>query len=429
MPIKFEAMKTSVYPKFCAALLACLGLGTLPSHAEKAELPDASDPLAGMGVNIHFTDAKPGELEMLSRAGFRWIRTDLTWSRTEGKTGSYDFSIYDRLLASLDKFHIRTIFVLDYGNGLYDNGLPPHTDEGRAAFARWSVAAVTHFKDRGVLWEIWNEPNGNWFWKPHQNAEDYTKLALAVNQALHQAVPEEMMVGPALYGTHLDFIDTLGRAGVLADWSALTIHPYLRGGPETYGPTYDQARTLIKKYAPPGQRMDLLCGESGYTSVWKGTNEVMQGKYLARLYLFDVFSGIPVTIWYDWHEDGPDPQNVEHHFGIVHSDYQAGAANVYEPKPAYDSARTYSQALDGYRFQKRIETKSQGDFVLSFAKEDKPCLVAWTTSLSPHSLKIPAADGIYLATSFDGKTQREVAATGGVIVLKLDDGPQYLKPR
>ncbi len=28
----------------------------------------------GLGVNIHFTDPKPGEIKMISAAGFRWVR-------------------------------------------------------------------------------------------------------------------------------------------------------------------------------------------------------------------------------------------------------------------------------------------------------------------------------------------------------------------
>ncbi len=135
-------------------------------HSQPSSLPDANNPVAGMGVNIHFTDAQAGELEMLAAAGFRWVRMDLRWQDTEKSVGIYDFSAYDRLLASLDKFQIRALLILDYGNPLYDHGLPPSTDEDRLAFARWAVAAVTHFKDRGVLWEIWNEPNIQIFGSP-----------------------------------------------------------------------------------------------------------------------------------------------------------------------------------------------------------------------------------------------------------------------
>ena len=85
----------------------------------------------GFGVNIHFTDPRPGEVKMLSEAGFRWVRMDLKWDLTEKKRGRYDFSDYDRLVAALDPYKIHTLFILDYGNPLYDNGAPPRTEPTR----------------------------------------------------------------------------------------------------------------------------------------------------------------------------------------------------------------------------------------------------------------------------------------------------------
>ena len=59
---------------------------------------------------------------MLSEAGFRWVRMDLKWDSTETRQGLYDFSAYDRLLETLKPYNIHTLFILDYGNPLYDNG-------------------------------------------------------------------------------------------------------------------------------------------------------------------------------------------------------------------------------------------------------------------------------------------------------------------
>src|SRR6476646_4254882 len=141
----------------------------------------------GLGVNIHSTDPRPGEMEMLAAAGFRFVRMDFTWGGTERNRGEYDFAAYERLLAALDRHEIRAVFILDYSNRLYDDGLSPHTDDGRAAFARWAAAAATHFKGRGVIWEVWNEPNIKQFWKPQPSADDYAKLALAAAKAIHAA--------------------------------------------------------------------------------------------------------------------------------------------------------------------------------------------------------------------------------------------------
>ena len=257
-------------PRRFALFFAVFCLTGAPSWAETTHWPDRSDPLAGMGVNIHFTNAQPGELEMLSQAGFRWVRMDFSWSQTERTAGVYDFSAYERLLDQLDQFHIRAMLILDYTNPLYDANKPSHTDQGRAAFARWAVAAVQHFQNRGVLWEIWNEPNGAWFWKPKANAGDYARLALTVSRAIQVTVPDAQVAGPALNGTDLDFLKVTARAGVLPYWCGITIHPYIRGGPENYAAVYRQVRQVIRTSTKSDQQIDVMCGESGYSTSWAG---------------------------------------------------------------------------------------------------------------------------------------------------------------
>lgn len=416
--------------RFLCLLLPLVFLGAI-SSVKAGEMPDlfpnAKIPTSCVGVNIHFTDAQPGELEMLSKAGFSWIRMDFHWESTEKTPGVYDFSAFDKLLASLDKFHIRALLILDYANPLYDGGKPTCSDEGRAAFAKWAAAAATHFRYRGVIWEIWNEPNGDWFWKPKANADDYAKLALTVAKEIHQAEPEAFVVGPAASGAGTAFIEVSGKAGVFPYWSGITVHPYARSNPENYIKAYDATRDLIKKYGKPGQRLDVMCGESGYSTTWPGIDEKTHGQYLARLFLFDVLTGVPLTIWYDWRDDGLNPTDQEHHFGIVHHDYHKGAENVYDPKPAYFAARTYSEQLRECMFKQRVKTDSDADFLLEFSAATQPRFAVWTTLPSAHEIKIQAPDGIYDVTSFDGNTKSTVKSVSGVISLTIDGGPQYLK--
>src|SRR5438552_4788268 len=170
-------------------LSLCLSLSTCTNRAAQ-NCSDAWKPGAlptsfpqGIGVNIHFTDPQPGEVKMIADAGFRWVRMDFKWDITEREPGRYDFSDYDRLIKALDEYKIKALFILDYGNPLYDHDAPPRTAETRQAFARWAVAAAKHFSDRGVIWEIYNEPNISIFWPPRPNVSEYVELALAVGRA------------------------------------------------------------------------------------------------------------------------------------------------------------------------------------------------------------------------------------------------------
>jgi polysaccharide biosynthesis protein PslG len=217
-------------------------------------------------VNIHFTDAQPGEMDMLASTGFRWVRMDFVWAATERERGRYDFAAYDRLMQSLDSHRLRALFILDYGNALYEPENAVATDAGRQAFARWAAAAAAHFKGRGILWEIWNEPNIGQFWKPKPDADDYSALALAAIAAIRQADPNAFVMGPASSGFPWDFLETLGQRGVFAKLDAASVHPYRRGEPETVEADYARLRALLNRHAP-GRNIPIVSGEWGYTTV------------------------------------------------------------------------------------------------------------------------------------------------------------------
>jgi hypothetical protein len=66
--------------------------------------------------------------------------------------------------------------------------------------------------------------------------------------------------------------------------------------------------------------------------------------------------GIPLSIWYDWKNDGPDPDEWEHNFGTVTPDL--------DPKPAYAAIKTLNEQLGNFTFLQIIEIKNPNDFVL-----------------------------------------------------------------
>ena len=296
------------------------------------------------------------------------------------------------------------MLILDYANPLYDNDQSPSSDEGRAAFAKWAAAAVVHFKGRGVLWEMYNEPNG--FWRPQPNVDDYVKLSLAVGQAIRAAAPEETLVGPGLAGFDYTWFEACFKAGLLDFWSAVTVHPYRQSAPETSASDYRQLRRMIDRYAPKGKAIPVLSGEWGYSSVWNGMSLEAQGKMLARQWLTNISNEVPLSIWYDWHDDGGDPSESEHHFGTVHHLYRINPFindlyPLFHPKPAYLAARAYTTQLDGYRFNKRLLIGGADDYVLLFDKEADTRIVAWTT-VPAHPIIIPASAGAFRVTSHTG---------------------------
>jgi len=419
------------YTKWLGAALM-LGISIAPVCAQTKTNDNALGILSpvlpdGLGVNIHFTDPRSGEMEMLGAGGFTWVRMDFKWAATETQKGKYDFSAYDRLMKALDSQHLRPLFILDYGNKLYDDGLSPHTDEGRAAFARWAAAAVTHFKGKDILWEMWNEPNIS-FWKPTPNVDDYVKLALATGKAIRAADPNAHYIGPACAAIKFPFLKACFAGGLLKYWDAVTVHPYRGSSPETVADDYRKLRLLIKTYAPQGKEIPIISGEWGYSTRTTGVDETTQAQYIVRQRLTNIANGVPLSIWYDWHSDGPDPKENEHNFGVVRYPYFAGRNPVYDPKPAYVAEQNFVNTFKGFRFNKRIDVGDDESYVFLFSAGDTLKLAAWTTASKPRQIVIPASAGKFDDVDYRGKQLPSLTADGKGLEITLTNSPQYLSP-
>jgi hypothetical protein len=396
-----------------------------PTSGRHPSLPQ-SGTLEGLGTNIHFTKPQSGEMEMLARGGFRWIRMDFTWGATERRRGEYNFSAYEQLLDALEPHGIRALFILDYSNQLYESNRSVSTPEGRAAYARWAAAAARHFQGRGILWEIWNEPNIAGFWKPEPNPNDYTAMALAACKAIRHAAPQEAVIGPATSLIDLEFIEECFQAGLLNWWDAVSVHPYRQSDPETVIPEYFKLRELIQKYAPAGKEIPILSAEWGYSSAWKNFNPEKQGRMLPRQWLINLSQGIAISIWYDWHDDGRDPEEPEHHFGTVMHRHHVGREPVYDAKPAYLAARTLTGVLRGSKFIKRIAVERPDDYVLLFGDDQKCVLAAWTTSAVEHTVRIPSDPGEFAAISYLGQDRTSITSPGDALEIGVSQSPVYL---
>jgi hypothetical protein len=390
-----------------------------------------------VGVNIHFTRGHAKDLDLIAAAGCKFIRMDFGWGGIERKKGEYDWSAYDELTANLEQRGLRPLYILDYSNGLYEEtvtstnaitGKPqrdtasPQHPESVAAFARWAGAAAARYQGRRVLWEIWNEPN-IFFWKPKPDVQQYTTLALATCRAIRAADPQATIVAPATSGFPWQFLEDFFKAGALEHLDAVSVHPYRSRSkpPETAAEDYAKLRALIEKYAPPAKRsLPILSGEWGYSTHIKGVPLDTQAAFLARQQLANLLAGVPLSIWYDWKNDGTDPDENEHNFGTVTHDLQ--------PKPAYVALQTLTRELGGCRIVRRLNVGSDKDYVLLLSnRAGDQKLAAWTLA-DPHPVTIAAGFGAgSQATAVTGNgAPCPVKIEGKNLVLDLAAAPQYV---
>lgn len=429
--------------RFLSAAFLGSGLSWVMSLAA-AGLPPLVLP-QGVGVNIHFTRGHERDLDLIAAAGFRFIRMDFGWSSTERRRGEYDWSAYDELTDQLERRGLRALYILDYSNPLYEDQVvarnpitgreerttaSPQKAKSVAAFARWAAAAAAHYRGRGILWEIWNEPNIS-FWRPRPDAGQYAALALAACRAIRAADPEAALLAPATSGFPEEFLETVFRSGVLEYLDAISVHPY-RGysqGPETAAQDYQRLRALIERHAPPGRRfLPIVSSEWGYATHREGGVSLeTQAAFLVRQQLVNLLHGVPVSIWYDWKNDGTDADEREHNFGTV--------THTLDPKPSYRAVQTLVGQLAGYRIARRLATGQEAGYVLLLVNDQgDQKLVAWS-AVEERTVELPLpavtaeavelVDGWGVSRSFDGSPQ----STREALRWKLGPLPQYLTLR
>lgn len=384
----------------------------------------------GLGVNVHFSSLADANAEIASLAsvGFRFVRIDLLWSLVEQQKGHYDFSSYQRIMSVLVAHTIRPIFILDYNNPLYDNTsspalteVGPRTDEARQAFGRFAAATVATFKDYGVLWEIWNEPDNPRFWYPQPNPDSYMALTKIATTAMRSVDASATIVAPALVGLEpkyqdaWKFLERCFQLGLLNIVDALSVHPYRLGSPETAPADYQRLRTLITHYATQAKvNIPIICSEWGYSLTW--VSQEQQAAYLVRLFLINLANKLPLSIWYDWRDNGPDAKQIEDNFGIVTGNNQ--------PKIAYFAAQTLIQQLAGFRFTAQESLASTADYALLFTNGSAKKQVLWTTN-TPHTISLPVNQASITVTTMTGE-QHILSTTNGTVSLQLTGNPQYL---
>ncbi len=429
-------------------VILLLSAGTLLAQNAHSNIPPLTIPY-GVGVNTHFVngasmwsnkqnvqDASYGPLDrhmldMIAAAGIKIIRTDFNWENIEFHKGVYDWAPYDTLVMEMDKRGLRALFILAYNNTLYASSTKsaPTDSADVAAYAAFAAAAAKHFEGHHIIWEIWNEPNNTINWEPLHSAPQYAALVAATSKAMRKADPNATIIAPAMAGVQFNILDSLFQEGILKYINAVSLHPYRDNPPpprvpETVGPDFANVRTLINKYEPAGDTIPIVSSEWGYSTVAlsDGVSRQTQADYFARMQLFNLYSGAPLSIWYDWKNDGLI-QKIGRHRGLV--DY------YLDPKPAYVAATVLTREFSGYHVSSRYNDNNTADVILIMKNTgDSVKVAAWTTGPS-HQVTLPlsalslsgAAKSIHWidCVSDTGSTQ----VVSGGITVELTAAPKY----
>jgi hypothetical protein len=371
--------------------------------------------ILGGGVNTDKNNS------VASLAGIYMLRDEILWKTAEKTKGQFEippkmeYAVNDAVSRGL-----KLLLILCYGNPLYDQGGPPYTEEGIAAFVRYAAFMAEHFKGRVDHFEVWNEYNLDRSKRP---PEDYAKLIKAAYPAIKAANPAAFVVGCCTAGASLDWIDRVLAAGAYDYMDAISIHPYCYPLSPDWGGTVksiEMTRELMLRY---GEEKPIWITEIGWPTHKdeRGVSELVSGAYAVRLYTLGMAAGADKIFWYDLQDDGTDLTNNENNFGLIKT--RQGVPVPWAAKDNFIAYSTLTKKLADVQFVKAHDFDNLKIYQFRKTKDDRDLLVLWTLH---GSQTIGLKSEGTLATDLFGNSFN-LSATAGVITLTVSPEPIYLE--
>ncbi|MDD3334937.1 MAG: beta-galactosidase [Eubacteriales bacterium] len=310
--------------------------------------------------------------EPIGELGVKWVRIQSGWCRTESMRGVYDFSWLDSIVDSLLPLGTEPWMCLCYGNELYTPaannkagavGRPPiSTEEERVAWDHYVTAVVRHFEGRVHFYEIWNEPDGSWCWRPQPNAKEYGAFALRTARVIKAADPQaKVLVGS--FCVELPFLYRFMSRELAEVTDYVTYHRYVFDVDTGVLEYVRNIRAILDAFG--GQHIGVIQGETGAQSDYSTQGalkkaqwtERRQTKFLLRKIMIDLMSEVFFTSWFSTVDIFENIQNDEGEltkdwygfFGLLGEtfDDRGRPLGVYHQKQAYTAMQTLCSLFPG----------------------------------------------------------------------------------
>ena len=264
-------------------------------------------------IGVHSTLAFEGDPERRAATvsaihdvlGAQVVRDSLLWHQIEPVEGRRDWSRLDGVVEDLRAAEIEPLLVV-LGSPSWANDVPKstpdhylHVPARGAAFDLWLqrystflAAAVRRYRHLVRRWEIWNEPNLAFFWRPRPDPLAYRHMYETLRATILKVNPEaEVAVGglagltvaaaPNIRG--LKFLRLLTRTQPPID--AVAAHAYTTDDhpPDVHVPgekNFDDIERVRDQLAAVGERASIWITEWGWSSAAIG--ESRQARYVDR---------------------------------------------------------------------------------------------------------------------------------------------------
>lgn len=394
----------------------------------------ALSPDSFFGIDTHFGHYKSledGLMNSLATIGYGHIRSDINWSLIEKQPGVYNWAGYGFEAKSQQSLELGMTpqGVLAYNNTNYDNGKTPSSAAGLAAFGQFGKAAAEHYKGKVSDFNIYNEFNGTGFNNGAcgTTAACYVQMLQAMYGPIHEGNPDANVIGPIPSTIDDNWNNAFFAAGGInyIDTFATNVYGYALKGANTP----PEQTLLVSKLPALVQQVRQAAGnrhvpvwitENGWPTYAPGSTELQQADNLVRAQVLAKAAGVDVFSWYSAMDDGTDPNNREHHFGLFGQPVD-GVVGV-APKPGAVANAVLIRAVTGKTLGARDSLGSATAYSYPYTGGGSTTRVMWSTGSEDIALHTTQP---LIVTDEYGSAQT-VNPTDGAVILTLNGSPIYV---
>ncbi len=391
------------------------------------------NPDSPFGVNVHFTQGWPGSInEIIRRVGIKWIR-DHIGGEYDAEAGEY--RSLDPTLVLAREHNLCFLPLSPYWSA---NELVATAGVWRHDAAAKQAEAYARRHGQYVdVYELYNEPHifDHWTgrfggsWNGGGWLAPFADFGKQITQALWRGDPGALVLWPE--GDVFVLTRQFVEAGARPELNAIAPHTY-----SLHQPSYPEDQPFIRSISQikPYLREAGLTNQiwstevgfpsytapEGHTGFHRPLTERQQADVLARMMILHLAAGITKVFYYDFYEDGSDPTNAEHRFGIIR-------CGSMEPKPAVVAYANVIHWLTDAEFAGRYPTGGNGEgFAFRAPPSGELVLVAWVKhgETTEQWLVLSGARKVTVTDIFGNESRLRVR--DGKLLITLTESPVFV---
>ncbi len=183
----------------------CAGQSVDRTAPTAAPLPvaAASTPLARVGVDggslllLANDEVLRRSLASMNDLGIDLLRLDLAWPILEPAPGLWNWAPVDRVVNAARAYGVEVMGIVDYTPAwASDNPVSiSQRPSSAAAYGQFAQRVAEHYAGRIGTYEIWNEPNSGFSFRPGPDPRFYTAMLKAAYEGIKDADPNTTVLG------------------------------------------------------------------------------------------------------------------------------------------------------------------------------------------------------------------------------------------